>query len=290
MEGNALADFSAPALGRESAGPKAHTRHFDRAAHYNTFRVAGSGSGSGGAPPRAPSHQFLRTCTAAMIRTYLYAVNVLLGGVALATIVLGLQLGQHHKQVLVGAVSDRFALALILFGLTAGGFALFGCLAARLARRWLLAINLLLLVVLLLAVVTVVLTDALAAESDLVKGLVKRLWTTAVAQHPGELCDLQHDLHCAGFESNCTGPWTGAQATGRPEDCPVCPDPLDSHHPQACWLRLQSEIAHNLRPLLYAALGTFAVLALALTATGIMFRRLRIPDREQQLYQTVLEQ
>uniref|UniRef100_A0A7S1JAD9 Tetraspanin n=1 Tax=Eutreptiella gymnastica TaxID=73025 RepID=A0A7S1JAD9_9EUGL len=284
MAENDLTDFSALAVRRESPGPKVHTRHFDRAAHYNTFHA------QEGTPSRAPSHPFLRTYKAAMISTYLYCVNFMLVVVALAVIVLGIQLGQHHTQRLVGAVSDRFAMGIIVFGLATFGFALFGCLAARLAHRWLLAVHLLLLVVLVLAVTTVMITDALAMESDLVKGWVKRLWTTMVVQHPTELCDLQHDLHCSGFESNCTNPWTGANTTGRPEDCPACPDPLDAHHSQACWLQLQSEIAHNLRPLLYAALGTWAALAFALAATCVLFKRLRIPDSEQQLYQTVLGQ
>ena len=263
-------------LPSSSSGPKAHTRNFDRVAHYGTLADRWA----------RRNEPFLRSCRGQLITKYLYTVNVLFAVMALITIIAGITIGQSHNAThqVVGVIGDRFALICSGFGVCMFGFALLGCAATKTNMRFLLLVYSIVLLLLLVAFGMLMITEAAASRSDKVKQMVQSAWESRVVSHAGDLCDLQHDMQCSGFTSNCSGQWTNDT---RPSDCPACHLEKDSHYPNACWNVLQAKIHENLKPLLYISIITFVVLGMALMGALYMCQRLKVSNREYRLYETI---
>ena len=169
--------------------PKPHTRYFDRLTQSVALGRRRARNGH-------------------VMTQYPSAVNVVIAVVALVLVIASAATGRSHR--VVGAVTDRFAHACAGLGACMFGIAALGCATTKRRMPGLLLAYLTVLLLLAAAFAKLLVTAAVASDRQAVKDAVQSAWGARVADHAADLCDLQRDLRCSGFASDCTGPWANA--------------------------------------------------------------------------------
>eukprot|EP01062_Namystynia_karyoxenos_P020400 TRINITY_DN17726_c0_g1_i1.p1 TRINITY_DN17726_c0_g1~~TRINITY_DN17726_c0_g1_i1.p1 ORF type:complete len:305 (+),score=103.27 TRINITY_DN17726_c0_g1_i1:90-917(+) len=125
------------------------------------------------------------------------------------------------------------------------------------------------------ALITIVLFKEGTLDGDIRSG-----WEDAVKSSPQDVCDLQHELECSGWDSCCA---PGCYIGTPPPGCPVlCDDLKDNTYTESCKHKVHSKVDDYFGGLLGGA-AVFTVLAAV--STALACRRLCNPAvSEEQGY------
>jgi len=94
----------------------------------------------------------------------------------------------------------------------------------------------------LVAVASVVLVVLL--KENKLDSHIKDAWVDEVKDNPSDVCKVQHDFKCSGWETCCTPACFGGNMTALPEGCPVTcfPNPEYNNYTESCHDKVHEKV------------------------------------------------